>query len=79
MNKSLLMSRSGVPHSCPLYDAHLETAGLHMTCMLYVISMAFPVTYLGKAAWALEAEKVPESGLRGGIICFLLFVRMPQH
>ena len=50
MNKSLLMSRSGVPHSCPLYDAHLETAGLHMTCMLYVISMAFPVTYLGKAA-----------------------------
>lgn len=50
MDKSLLMSRSGVPHSCPLYDAHLEAAGLHKKYMLYVTSMAFPVPYLGKAA-----------------------------
>ena len=49
MDKSLLM-RSGVPHSCPLYDAHLEAAGLHMKYMPYITPMAFPVTYLGKAA-----------------------------
>ena len=49
MDKSLLM-RSGVPHSCPLYDAHLEAAGLHMKYMPYITPVAFPVTDLGKAA-----------------------------